>query len=329
MAHPEDLEAVDAPVDDMDSAAAAIGKLLDGGDDASADDQQSSADAQDQSEDQGSEDDLDLSEDEDGGDDEPQQAAIEAPASLNADEKAKFAQLPPEAQRLITEVESRRNGQVQQATTKAAEAQRAAEMHAARADAQAKATYAQQLKAFADNLAPQRPDPQLAFSDPQAFIALNAQYEAARAQHDDFVQQVTALGTEAESQMTQAEIAERDRELLSIPEVQNEETRNAFFEKGIETAKTLGLDVGALGNATAGEWKALRQVSEWKADAEKYRTAMARQMQRVREGKTRQTAKPNAAQPVSSESRGLQDAKKRLRNSGDLRDAATAFARLG
>jgi len=326
MAHPDDLEAGGAPVDDMDSAAAAISRLdLGDGDIAPADDD----DNDDQSDDEAG-DDLDLSEDEDDEDDEPDDSpAIEAPASLNADEKAKFAQLPPEAQRLITEVESRRNGQVQTATTKAAEAQRIAEVRAAQADAQAKAVYAQQLKAFADSLAPQRPDPQLAYTDPQTFIALNAQFEAARAQHDDFVQQVTALDREAETQLSQAEVAERDRELMAIPEVQNEETREAFFTRAIEAGKTLGLDMTKIGSATAGELKALRQVSDWKEKAEKYDTAMTKQMQRVREGKKQKTTRPNAAQPSSSDGRGLQQAKQRARQSGDVRDAAAAIARLG
>lgn len=328
MAHPNE-EAGEAPMNDMDSAAAAFDAYLSGGEDI---DNRPGNDEENKDQNQGEEGDdadLDLGEDQEDGNDEPQKAAIEAPVSLTPDEKAKFAQLPEEAQRYVADLESRRAEQVQKATTKAAEAQRAADQRAALADAQAKGVYAQQLKAFADQLAPQRPDPQMAYSDPQAFIALNAQYEAAKAQHDEFVQQVTALSTEADTQITQAEIAERDAALMAIPEVQNEETRNAFFEKGIETAKELGLDLSALGNATAGEWKALRQVSEWKEKAGKYDTAMARQMQRVRESKKNPTARPGAAQPLSQDGKGLKDAKQRLRQSGDLRDAAAAIARLG
>ncbi len=325
MAHPNE-EAGEAPMNDMDSAAAALDAFYANQDEGIDNPPANGDETEDQSQDEG---DLDLDDDQDAGDGEPQKAAIEAPVSLTPEEKAKFAQLPEEAQRYVADLESRRAEQVQKATTKAAEAQRAADQRAALADAQAKGVYAQQLKAFADQLAPQRPDPQMAYSDPQAFIALNAQYEAAKAQHDEFVQQVTALSTEAGAQITQAEIAERDAALMSIPEVQNEETRNAFFEKGIETAKELGLDLSALGNATAGEWKALRQVSEWKEDSVKYRAALAKQMQRVREGKRNPTAKPGAAQPMSQDGKGLRDAKQRLRQSGDLRDAAAAIARLG
>lgn len=323
MAHPSEEAGAGS---DMDIAAAAFDQLdsqddIDDADETNDNDDHSS-------EDEGSEEDLDLSEDdEEDESDEPGEPAIEAPVSLTAEEKAKFAALPKEAQQYVADLESRRAVQVQTATTKAAEAQRTAESAAARADAQAKAVYAQQLQVFADNLAPQRPDPQLAYTDPQAFIALNAQYEAQRAQHDQFVQQVTALSQEADEQMTEAEIAERDRALSAIPEVQNEETRNLFFEKSIGVAKVLGLDTAALNRASAGEWKALRQVSDWQEKASKYDAAMAKQMQRVRESKKSGSAKPNA---VTSNKQGtFQKAKDRAKQTGDVRDAAAAIARLG
>ncbi|GAA0729965.1 hypothetical protein [Sphingomonas japonica] len=325
MAHPE-TEAVDAPVDDMDSAAAAIGKLMGGDDEPRDDDEDSEPDSEGEPEDG----DLDLEGDEEEGeDDEPESPAIEAPASLSAEEKARYAQLPPEAQRLIAEVETRRNGQVQQATTKAAEAQRVAEARAAQADAQAKAVYAQQLKAFADGIAPQRPDPRLAQADPATYIAMQAQYEAARAQHDEFVQQVQSLESEAATQMTETEIAERNRALLAIPEVQNEETRAVFFEKAETAAKRIGLDIGELTRkASASELKALRDIADAFEKADKYDTAMTKQMQRVRDGRKVKTAKPNAAQPSSSEGRGYREARQRLSKSGDVRDAAAAIAGL-
>ena len=326
MAHlAETSEAVDAPVDDMDSAAAAIGKLMSGGDEPREEEE-----PQPQGEGEPQDGELELEgEDEQGGEGEPAQPAIDAPASLTAEEKAKFAALPKDAQQYVADLEARRATQVQSATTKASEAQRAAEASAARADAQAKAVYAQQLKSFADHLAPQRPDPMLAQTDPATFIALNAQYDAAKAQHDDFVQQVQALGQQADQQLSHTEVAERDRELLSIPEVQNEETRNAFFERSINTAKTLGLDVANLSNASASEWKALRQVSDWKDKADKYEAVMARQMQRVREGKRATTAKPNAAPSLGGEKQGVREARSRLAKTGDVRDAAALFARLG
>lgn len=326
MAHPQTAEAVDAPVDDMDSAAAAIGRLM-GDTDDPRDEEQHPEGEEDQSENQ--DDDLDLSEDEEGEDDEAETPPIEAPASLTAEEKTKFAALPKEAQAYVVELEGRRASQVQTATTKAAEAQRNAEASAARADAQAKAVYAQQLKTFADHLAPQMPPIELAHTDPTAYNAMFAQYTAARAQHDEFVQQVQSVGEEAQESMTQAEIAERDRFLMTLPEVQNETTRGAFFEKAMGAAKRVGLDVTALNSATGGEWKALREIADAFDKADKYDSAMTRQMQRVREGKKVRTTKPNAAQPSSSEGRSYREAKQQAARTGDVKDAARAIAALG
>jgi hypothetical protein len=203
-------------------------------------------------------------------DDEPQEV-IEAPASLNADEKARFAQLDPQAQRMLADVEARRNSQVTAATTKAANAQRAADERAAMADAQAKAVYSQQLRSIADTLAPAKPDPNLAFTDPAQYVAQNAQYEALRAQHDEFMQQVEQISTEASTDVDQAFVASRDRELMAIPEVQSEDTREGFFQKALDTAKALGLDMAQVQHATASELKALRAIHDDQQDAKLWR----------------------------------------------------------
>lgn len=325
-----DTAAVDAPTSyDLDSAAAALSNIMDDSGDLLPEDEEPKPDTESEDDPDGDESELEV-EDEDGADedsDEPE-TAIDAPASLTAEEKAKFAALPKEAQQYVADLESRRAVQVQSATTKAAEAQRTAEATAARADAQAKAVYSQQLRQFADALAPQRPDPMLAQTDPATYIALNAQYDAAKAQHDDFVQQVTALGQEAEGQLTEAEIAERDRRLMAIPEVQNEATRNAFFEKSINAAKELGLDLAGLDRATPVEWQALRKYAEATEKAAKYDAAMAKQMKRVRDGRKAPTMRSNAA-PTSGRERGFREATQRLEKTGSLDDAAAAMARLG
>jgi len=312
--------------DDLDSAAAAISNLDGVMDDDPKDDDENSESAE--------EDDLDLSEDEEDGqdDDEDEQAeepAIDAPVSLTAEEKAKFAALPKEAQQYVADLESRRAIQVQTATTKASEAQRSAEQAAARADAEAKAVYAQQLKAIGETLAPQAPDPNLIHTDVNSYLYQKAQYDAAKAQHDEFMQQAESLGTDAGQAMTQAEIQQRDSELMAIPEVANEATREEWFKKALGAADVLGLDRSQMDHATAAELKALRQVADWREKAEKYEAATARQMQRVRDGKKTRTTKPNAAQPSSAEGRGYRESRERLNKSGDVKDAARAIAALG
>lgn len=204
-------------------------------------------------------------------DDEPQ-AVIEAPASLNADEKTQFAQLDPKAQRLLADVEARRNSQVTAATTKAANAQREAESRAAMADAQAKAVYSQQLRAVVESIKlPAAPDPALAYSDPASYVAQKAHYDAAQAELSEFMQEVEQIGGEASNTVDQAFVDARDRALMAIPEIQNEETRTGFFDKAFEAAEKIGLDRSQIDHATADELKALRTIYDDQQDAKLWR----------------------------------------------------------
>lgn len=237
-------------------------------------------------------DELEGDEQEDEADepDEPD-TAIDPPVSLNAEEKAAFAAASPEAQRAWAAAENRRNNQVQEATTKASNAQREAEARAAAADAEARKVYAAQLSEFAKALEPQAPPPQLAQTNPQAYIAAEAQYRAAKAQHDEFVQQVTGIELQADQDAEKAFIEARDRELMQIPEVANPETRDGFFKTAFGVAELLGYDTAELAKGmSARDVKALAKVAELKDKADKYDAAMSRKMQRVRAGKVRANA---------------------------------------
>lgn len=239
-------------------------------------------------------DDLDadeLEDDEQDDDADEPDTAIEPPVSLNAEEKAAFAAASPEAQRAWAAAETRRNLQVQEATTKASNAQREAEARAAAADAEARKVYATQLGEFAKALEPQAPDPRLAQTNPQAYIAAEAQYRALKAQHDEFVQQVSGIELQAEQDADKAFIEARDRELMQIPEVANPETRDGFFKTAFGVAELLGYDTAELAKGmSARDVKALAKVAELKDKADKYDAAMSRKMQRVRAGKPRTNA---------------------------------------
>lgn len=321
MAHPETPEALDVrPLDTTDDAAAAL-------DDYFAQQDEDEPVDDDSPEDDAPEGDEPEDDEQDDESDEPE-TAIDAPVSLNAEEKAVFAQLPMEAQQAWAASETRRNAQVQEATTKAAHAERSAKTQAAEAHSKAKAVFATQLAEFASHLSPQMPDAELARVNPGEYIAQKAQYDATKAQHDELVQQVAALGDEASQEIDQAFIQQRDRELLAIPEVANEDTRGDFFERALGAAEALGYERDILlrdGNAT--DFKALVAAHGWKQDADKYKALMAKQMTRVREAKS---AKPNAAQPLGSgKARAQVKTQQRLRETGDIRDAAAAISALG
>ena len=75
---------------------------------------------------------------------------------------------------------------------------------------------------------------------------------------------------------------------------------HASISGGIDTlaatAEALGYDDNAIQNASVEELKALKSVGEWQAKAAKYDKAMAKQMERVRDGKKLPpVSKPGAA----------------------------------
>lgn len=274
---------------------------------------------------------LDEGEEEQADEDvEPEEPAIDAPVSLNAEEKKVFAQLPPEAQRAWAESENRRNAQVQEATTKASNAQREAEARAAAADAEAKRVYAAQLEQVAAAYEPQAPDPRLAQHDPARYIAEKAQYDALKAQHDDFMQQVRALGHEAETQADAAFIQTRDRELMSHPKIANPETREAFLAGVFQLAESVGFDPAHIAkNATGPEVLAIAAIYERLSAAEekaaKYDRAISKQMQKVRAAKQR-NLRPNAAPQAQSRNAQAGKAWERVKATKSREEKASAFA---
>lgn len=331
MAHPsESSGAVDVPVTHtVDSAAAALSQAFqeepveEQNDNAEPDEQDPNV-----NDEFADEDFADEGEEPEGEEaaesDEPDEPVIEAPVSLTADEKAEFSQLPKEAQDYVTRLEQRRNQDVQKVTTKAAEAQRVAEAKAASADTEAKRLYAIQLEEFTKAFAPQEPQPSW-YRSQQEFDAAYGKYAKEKAQHDELVQQIKAVGSEADESATKAFIEQRDRELMAIPEIANEETRKDYLDKAMGAAEKLGYDVAELTQTMdAEDVKRLYSVADAFEKAEKYDAAMSRKMKRVRAGKNR-NLKSGTAQPTSSGNRAYDQAKQRLAKSGSVDDAAAAF----
>jgi glycosyltransferase A (GT-A) superfamily protein (DUF2064 family) len=240
------------------------------------------------------EDELEEGEDDEG--DEPDVPAIDPPVSLNAEEKEVFAQLPPEAQQAWAASETRRNAQVQEATTRASEAQRVAEAKAAQANAQAEALLAEQLQAVLGAFAPVEPDP-ANFADIRQYQHAKANYDFAKAQHEQFGQQVAQIGKET-PEAKAARIQARDQQLLTIPEVADPATRDQYIQSAFSVAAELGYDQADLSeNMDAGDLKALAQAAKWKADSEELARIRVKSKERVRDkgtGKFR-SMKPGSA----------------------------------
>jgi len=251
--------------------------------------------------------DLEL-EDEEASDTEDEPAtAIEPPASLNAEEKAAFAQLPTEAQELIRNVETRRNAQVQEATTRAAERERAAQTAAERAEVAADQRRAAQLWTFMEQFAPQMPSPQLAQTDPASYIAAKAQYDYQAAQFAELAQQVEAIDTQASARAAEIDQQQRVQDLMSVGKLADPATRDEYIQTSLGLVAELGLDPKSFEEVAGSEdFKALEKIADWKAKADKYEKAISRQMQKVRAGKGK-NLRPNASPQDNRAARGGQD----------------------
>ena len=222
-------------------------------------------------------------------DDEPEAPAIDPPNSLTAEEKEAFKKLPREAQ----EFTARRIGELEKGfQTKAQEAAQARE--AARTEA---LQYAERLKAetverlnhYAQQLEVRRPDPRLLRSDPDAYAQQLEVYEYATAQREQAQREAAHAQQErdqylAELQKQEAETF-RQRLQSELPEAYDPVSGQQFINELAATAKELDYDDDAINRASIEELKALKLAAAWKAKADKYDKAMAKKMERVRQGK--------------------------------------------
>lgn len=279
-------EAARPPVSIAEKAAAFEETLFADGDPFGEEEEGNSAEPEVEDEDIDFDDDDDVEEEETSEDDEQDDIpAIEPPVSLNADEKAVFAQLPVEAQQAWAASETRRNQQVQEATTRASEAQRVAEAKAAQANAQAEAVFSEQLQAVVDAFRPIEPDPANYRSIPE-YQHAKAIFDHQLAQHNEFAQQVATVGKETPEQKA-ARLEARDKQLLTIPEVADPATRDGYIQSAFEVAELLGYDKADLAeNMDAGDLKALAQAAKWKADSEELARIRAKSKERVRDKST-------------------------------------------
>lgn len=323
MTHPsESPEVVDAPaIDDDASALAALDTIF------SDEAQEPVADEEPTGEtDEGDEPETDEAEDGEDEADEPEAPAIEPPASLTAEEKAAWAQLPPEAQLMLKSVEARRTTETQRGLERAREAQRDAESAAAARVAEAQRLFAEQQAQLAQRYAPVKPNP-AQFPDWHTYSAAQARYEAQVAQHESIVQQLTGLHEEASQEQQRLESESMRRMVAQVRDDVPEFADTAQFRELMDKLTPLAIELGypeeLLSDASPIDIRAIKRAAEWKADSDKYKALMARQMTKVRAGKS---AKPNAAQPLGSgKARASQTAIQRLKQTGSDADALAAL----
>lgn len=242
--------------------------------------------------------------------DEPDEPAITPPVSLNKEQKAAFAQLPPDLQKVWAESEAQRNRDVQIKTTEAAEAKRNAATEAQGELAQIRRQYAQELEVYAQAFVPIRPDPALIAEDPYAY-AQQVQYaEQQQAQYDQIMQQVAAARHQAgqfDQQAHQATLQSEHKKLVDAwPEWGDPAKRAELAQSVTAIGSELGYTPEVLAQAGASDILALKKVAELKAAADKWHDFQARKMANVRAAKDL----PKVARPGNAQSRNPSKAAK-------------------
>lgn len=265
--------------------------------------------------------------------DEPAPPAIDPPASWDAEAKKVFASLPPEAQRIVADRESARekviNARMSEAATarKQVEAvtQEAINMHQ---------RFADQLSQYAAAFEPQRPDYALLGTDPQAYAQQLAYYEAAAAQRNEIVQRADQTRQTAEA-IQQHQLRQAAQEFhSSMAEAWGDEwTDQGKRQAIIGKLEPLALELGygeRMSDADAVDHIALRKIADWKDKAVKWDQLQASKMQNVRDAKLKPKVQTpgTAPQKGAAKVQGFNDSMSRLRKSGDVRDAAAAFANI-
>lgn len=257
---------------------------------------------------------------------------IDAPVSWNAEEKAEFAKLPREVQETLTKREAQREKFVQTKAQEAAQAREAARQEAMQYAAQLQAETAQRLEKYAQQLTVQEPDPSLIVSDPQTYAQQMQAYRYYTAQREQAQREAGQARAEAQHYEAAVEQQEQQREIATLreqfPEYLDPASGPKLQEQLSATAKALGYPDELIGQARASDILAMKTAADWKAKAEKWDRAMAKQMERVRAGKDKlpPVAKPGAAKSPAAVKDSQYQADREAMRRGDP-DATTRVLR--
>lgn len=234
----------------------------------------------------------------DAGDEADEAPPIDAPVSLNAEEKTKFAQLPTEAQRALSDILTRRDRETQQGLESARSAQRDAERAAADQIAQVQRDFAERTARVIQTFAPQPPPLELARSDPAEYTYRKGLYEQELAEYQQLMGQLGNVRGQADEHFetrTKEWAQEQLKQLMTIPEFADESTRPEL----IQNLQTVGVELGypaeSLRNADAQDFFALNKARQWKAKADKWDAHQKKRNERPRAASGRFSAAPAGA----------------------------------
>lgn len=229
-------------------------------------------------------------EDEEDADGEPEEEDIAAPVGLKAEQKDQFAQLPKEAQRVVSEIIKSREVDAQKGVQSALEAQREAERTAADRVAQTQQQYAEQFAGLVQAFQPTPPPKELALTNVAEYQYRMATFQEEMATYQQLVEQITGIRSQAEQHFgAQHEEWTRKQveQLFSVPEIADETTRDATLTAIKQFGNDLGYSQEELANATAKDIIALNKMrvrlEKAEAKAEKWDRHQTKRNERPRQ----------------------------------------------
>lgn len=267
---------------------------------------------------------------EEDGQPEPQApAAIDAPVSWSAEEKAVFATLPPDAQKVIASRESERDRVVTQRTQEAAEQRKAAEASLQAVNTE-RAQYTQNLQVLAALVAPELAQYQqidmarLAAENPAQYVQLDAQKKALEARIGAIQQQFAAVQQRqaAEQQQNIGQLLARERQAAveKMPEFGDPVKAPKLVKDISDTALSYGFTPDEVGRLVD------HRLLLMARDAMLYRqgqTARATAQAKVATPAPPRVQQPGTpAQPGDARTRQIREVIGRFNQTGSERDAA-------
>lgn len=213
------------------------------------------------------------------GEGEPDEPAIDPPHSWKAEDKAKWGELPRDAQEIIARRETEVARLITQKSTEAATAKETVVEQAKTEIAQFRDAQAQRYMELAAQFQPQPPDENLLYTgDPNDAVRFQQQqaafYRAAAQQQQlqQAAQHEQTLAQQIRDEQTKAARAADDAKLReSWPEWFTDGDEGRKLQEGLKSIATeIGYPAELWDERNANDVLALKRVADWKAKAQKW-----------------------------------------------------------
>lgn len=254
--------------------------------------------------------------------DEPEQPAIEPPASWNADDKERFQALPREAQDIIVRREAERDTGFQKKSEEFATDRKRYQEQVQKEEAH-RQFLENQVAQLAQMVLPEKPDPSMLQQDPVAYLEAEARYKAGIEQLNGMRQQYQAQAQQR-GQQSQEEYAKwmQDQKTIlaeKLPEYSGENSQE--FKKSLaDYGRAQGYEPERLSGADASDLVILNKAMLY----DKLQESKPTKLDAVKDLPKVQKSSARIGKKAASMDR-MSAARNKLAKTGSLDDAAAAI----